>query len=108
MKDKKLDVKKAMLQKLSQDLREGSKKSFGDELKSKKMQKVTVIAPDEKGLEKGLSKAQQLLKAKFGEMGLEEDEMEEMDGEESSEHECPMCSGKGCGECEEEEEELAE
>lgn len=88
----------AALKKTSNELREDSKKPFGEELKAKKLSKVTVAAPDEKSLVKGLSKAQQLIKEKFGDLGLEEDEMEE-------DHEdCPMCDNEGCDECVEEEE----
>lgn len=104
MKDKKLDVKKAILQKMSQGLREDSKKNLGEGLKAKKLQKVTILAPDEEGLEKGLSTAQKLLKAKYGEMGLDEADMDD----EESEHECPMCAGAGCEHCEEEEEQMVE
>ena len=105
MSDKKLNAKKLMLQKLSKDLRDTSNKSIGDELKSKKKP-----APEMKELpkEKALSKAEQLLKAKYGEMGLSDDSMEdaEEDSEESEdEHEhCPACEDKGCAECEETEE----
>lgn len=104
--DKKLLAKYAALKKTSDSLKEDARKPIGEELAKKKMNKVTVMAPDEKSLEKGLTKAQELLKAKFGEMGLEEDEMEEMD-----EESCPMCSGEGCEECEhemEEEDEIEE
>lgn len=97
--DKKLAAKKAMLERMSKNLREDSKKSFGDELKSKKMSKVSVIAPDDKSLAKGLSKAQELIKAKFGEAGLSEDEM----SEDEEYEDCPICEGEGCEECEMEE-----
>ena len=77
--DKKLQAKYAALKKTSDSLKEDTRKPFAEELGKKKLSKVTVMAKDEKGLEKGLTKAQELLKAKFGELGLEEDEMEEMD-----------------------------
>lgn len=99
-------AKYAALKKTSDSLREDSKKPFGEDLKAKKMSKITVAAPDEKSLAKGLSKAQEILKAKFGEMGLEEDEMsEETEGEEID---CPACDNEGCEECYESEEEVTE
>lgn len=79
-------------------------KSFGskveEKLKAKRLSKVTVMAEDEEGLKKGLSKAQQILKAKLGEkFGLEDDEEEE----EEHDEECP-----GCEVCEEESEDEEE
>lgn len=100
MSDKKLQAKKEMLQKMSKNLHEDSKKSFGDELKAKK--KVIVEAPDDKSLEKGLSMAQKLLKAKFGDAGLDEESMEEADSE--MDEDCPACDNEGCEECTEMEE----
>lgn len=107
MDDKKLAAKKAALKGMSSKLREDSRKPMGDELGKKKMEKITIMAPDKKGLEKGLSKAQEILKAKFGELGLEEEEMEEMDSEGSEDDKCPICedSMKDMHEHEEEEEE---
>ena len=101
MSDRMNKARKEMLQRMSSDLREKTRKPASDELKSKKMEKVTVMAPDKKGLEKGLSKAQELLRAKFGELGLPEDEMEESDEEAEA---CPMCGDEGCPACESDEE----
>lgn len=101
----KLEAKIAALKKTSNELKEGTRKGLGEELAKKKVSKVTVIAPDEKGLAKGLSKAEELLKAKFGEKGLSEKDMEESDEGEELEHECPMCSDEGCEECSEMDEE---
>jgi hypothetical protein len=96
--DKKKLARLEMLKKMSKDKSGEMYSPVGDKLKEKKLSKVTVIAPDKKGLEKGLSKAQQILKAKLGEkLGLE-------DGEEETEEECPACDGEGCEECEAEEE----
>ena len=90
--DKKLAAKKAALQGMSSKLRDESRKPMGEELGKRKMEKITIMAPDKKGLKKGLSKAQQILKAKFGEMGLEEDEMDYMDeAAEMEEGSCPVC-----------------
>ena len=64
--------------------------SYGDELKG--MKKVTVAAPDEEGLKKGLSKAEQLLKMRSG-MDMDSED------EEESEEECEGCE-EGCEHCE--------
>lgn len=105
MSDRKLAAKKEMLQRMSKGLRDDSFKGIGDELKSKKMSKVTVVAPDDKSLAKGLSKAEELIKAKFGEKGLEKDAMEEADEELED---CPECDGEGCEACDPEEMEESE
>ena len=106
MSDKKLNAKKEMLERMSKNLREDSNKDIGKTLGEKKLSKVTVMAGDKKGLAKGLTKAQELLKAKFGDLGLEEDEMEEADEELDEEYEdCPKCDGLGCAACESEDEE---
>jgi hypothetical protein len=100
--DKKMAAKKAALMGMSSKLRDEARKPMAEDLKSKKMQKITIMAPDEEGLKKGLSKAEQILKAKFGAMGLEDEDMEMID--ESMEHEdCPMCENQGCEACSEEE-----
>lgn len=96
--DKKKLARMEMLRQMSKSKAGEAHKGIGDLLKGKKVQKVSVIAKDEEGLEKGLSKAQQILKAKLGEKLLD-DEDEEM------EEECEHCAGKGCEECEEEDEE---
>ena len=99
-------AKKEALQNMSKSIKEDSRKPMSDELKAKKLQKVTVMAPDEEGLEKGLSKAQEILKAKFGKLGLDEDEMEDMD--EHMEN-CPICGAEEeCEHCEPEEMEEVE
>lgn len=57
--------------------------TIGEKLKAKKLSKVTVMAEDEDGLEKGLTKAQQILKAKLGEkLGLADSEEDEEEAEE--------------------------
>lgn len=99
--DKKKAARFEALSKMSKDK---SGDMFGpkvaDKMKSKRLSKVTVMAEDEKGLAKGLTKAQQILKAKLGEMFDEKDEDE---SEEAEEHSCPACEDEGCAECEEEE-----
>ena len=67
---------------------------YGDKLGS--MKKVTVAAPDEKSLMKGLSKAEQLLKMREG-MDSEGEEEEEEEESEESEGECEEC--EGCPKC---------
>ena len=98
--EKKLKAKSEMLKMLSKMMSDDMYGGMGDELKSKKLNKVTVAAPDAEGLKKGLSKAQQIIAAK---MGKGEDELEdEYDMED--EYACEGCSGKGCPMCEESEE----
>lgn len=101
MSDKKLDAKKAFLQKLSGKSRDDMYGGIGEALKDKKVKKVTVAAPDKEGLKKGLSLAEKLLKAKYGEDADLEDESEE-------EAHCAECEDEGCEACEEVEEEEEE
>jgi hypothetical protein len=95
-------IKKEMLKNLKKTLLNEDDMGLKDSLGAKKMSKVVVAAPDKKGLEEGLSKAQEILKKRsemFGgveseeseepaeEMEDESEEMdeEEMEGEESKE-----------------------
>lgn len=100
--DKKLFAKKEMLSKLSKDLRDTSHKSKEDVFKAKKK------PAKEEPKEKVLSKAEQLLKAKFGEAGLSEEEMEDESAEYEEDEDCPVCDNEGCKHCEEEAEEIEE
>lgn len=93
---KKIEAKQSMLKELSKKHKDSSFKNIGDGLKAK--QKVVVAAPDKEGLEKGLSMAQKLLKARFGEIKDEEESEEEYE-------DCAECKGEGCAHCEESEEE---
>jgi hypothetical protein len=95
--DKKLEAKMASLKKLSGKSRDESNKGIGEALKSKKLKKVTVASPTEEGLKKGLSLAEKLMQAKFGEQ--EEEDSEELDHE---------CEGEDCPYCKEMEEESDE
>lgn len=90
MSDKKQKAKLDVLKALSAPSRGSS--DLMDKLKGKKMEKVTVMAKDKKGLAEGLSMAKKILQAKHGvdAKGKAEEEMEE---------ECPDCEGKGCKEC---------
>jgi len=88
MKDMKLQAKKDALMGMSSKIKDEARSPLKDELGKKKMS-VTVVAPDEKSLQKGLSKAEEILKAKFGKLGLDEESMEE--AEEGSEDSCPIC-----------------
>ena len=101
-KDNKLMAKMDALKGMSSALKEDSKKPMGEELQKKKMERVVVEAPDKAGLLKGLTKAEELIRAKYGEMGLDDksmsssepsvdmgdDEEEEMEGMDDA---CPMC-----------------
>lgn len=72
------DIKKELLKSLKGEMKkmmvEEKKPMLMDKLMPKKdeesegaeMQKVTVMSDSEEGLEKGLSKAQQIMKAKLG------------------------------------------
>jgi hypothetical protein len=100
MSDKKLLAKAAMLKQLSKKSKDSMYEGFGKGLKEKKgLDKVTVMAPDKEGLEKGLSMAQKLMKAKFGKIE-EEDESEEAESEG-----CEYCEDEDCPGCEESDEE---
>lgn len=111
--DKKKMAKEMMLKKLSKLMHDDMYGEFGDGLKSKKLNKVTVMADSPEGLKKGLSKAEQIMRAKLkdGSLKDEYDMEDEYASEEESEEEeesCPVCKGKGCKACEEESEEDAE
>lgn len=95
--NKKLEAKKAMLQQLSGKTRDKMYENVGKELKGKKVEKVTVMAPDKEGIKKGLSLAEKLMEAKFGKKeGSEEESC------------CPECGGEGCESCDYESEESEE
>jgi hypothetical protein len=98
--EKKLKARMEMLKRLSKDKHSELHTGLGDKLKTKKLSKVEVIAKDEKGLEEGLSKAQQILKAKLG------DKVDETEDPAEDEAElCDACEGEGCEYCEEPSEE---
>ena len=94
MKEDKLMAKMEMLKELKRMMREEDVNDLGSKLQGK-IKKVTVAAPDEKGLEKGLSLAEQILaKKKEGqEFSPESEDSEEESSEEEQEdcEECPMC-----------------
>jgi hypothetical protein len=94
--DKKLKAKHEMLKRLTKGKTDDMYKGFGDGLKTKKLQKVTVAAPDKEGLKKGLSMAEKLLAAKFGKSEVEDEDV------------CPLCDGEGCSECSDDKEESEE
>lgn len=99
MEDKKMKAKSEMLKMLSKMMHDDMYSGMGDGLKSKKMSKVTVAAPDAEGLKKGLSKAQEIIAAKMGKGEMKD----EYDMEDEYE-DCGDCGGKGCESCEEESE----
>lgn len=92
MKDnmKKEAIKKSLMQ-LIDLMDEMESEDYGEKLGS--LKKVTVAAPSEEGLKKGLSKAEQLLKMRSGM------DMEDSEDEEESEEECEGCE-EGCENCE--------
>jgi hypothetical protein len=91
MKDemKKKALKRSLMQ-LMDLMDEMESEDYGEKLGS--LKKVTVAAPDEEGLKKGLSKAEQLLKMRSG-MDMDSED------EEESEEECEGCE-EGCEHCE--------
>lgn len=97
--DKKSKARMQMLKRISKEKHSELHSGLGAGLKDKKLSKVEVIAKDEEGLQKGLSKAQQILKAKLGDKALSEEEESEEEYEA-----CPECEGEGCEVCEEESE----
>lgn len=113
MESKKQQARHEMLKKFSKS--KGSElhePTVGENLKAKKLSKVTVVSDSEDGLEKGLTKAQELLKAKLGaKFGLtdedeseepseeSEDELEEEEAEEA--HDVKACPVKDCELCNE-------
>jgi hypothetical protein len=99
MKDK-LEAKKAMLKSLKSEMKSMMGEGRGDlsDMLGKKLMKVTVASDSKEGLEKGLSKAEEIMQKKS-----ESPEMED-----ESEYGCESCEDKGCPECEEMEEESSE
>lgn len=76
----KMMMLKSLSKEMSDMMREGYSENAPDSLKDK-MMKVTVAADSKDGLEKGLSKAQQIMKKK---MMMSEDCGEDCEG-------CPKC-----------------
>lgn len=58
-------ARKKMIGKLKEEMKSDDSNDLGEKLKGK-LQKVTVMAKDKKGLEKGLSMAQQIINKKKG------------------------------------------
>jgi hypothetical protein len=96
--DKKQQARMEMLKALSKKKGSEIHAPKAEEFKKKKLSKVTVMSDSEEGLEKGLTKAQEILKAKLGKM-FGDDSKEEL------EEECEECKGEGCSHCMEDEEE---
>jgi len=82
MKGKK-SAKREMLEALKKEMNSGDDVGMADKLKD--LKKVTVASDSKEGLEKGLSKAQEILKKRSELLGLDEDEDEKEDKEESEE-----------------------
>lgn len=86
MKDKS-KMKKELLEMLRNDMKEMMMAEKGDifsEVMPKKedMSKVTVMGDSPEAVKEGLSKAQQIMKAKLGHMGEDHDMDHDMDDEE--------------------------
>lgn len=90
----KRSAKLSQLKELSKEMKKMMGDGFAEGMKG--MQKVTVASDSKEGLQKGLSKAQEIMKKK----GL----MEEMPEKEDKEEVCEACEGEGCEQCEEMEE----
>ena len=84
------DLKEELLKILKSDMldmkKEGKKDLFGDLMDKKGVQKVTIMADSKEGLKKGLSKAQEIMKAK---LGIDPEEKKE-------EKECSECGKSPC------------
>ena len=91
----KRSAKLSQLKELSKEMKKMMGDGFAEGMKG--MQKVTVASDSKEGLQKGLSKAQEIMKKK----GLMEDMSEE---KEDKEEVCEACEGEGCKHCEEMEE----
>lgn len=103
-KDKRMK-RSAKLSQLS-DLSKEMKKMMGDDF-GKSLQKVTVAADSKEGLQKGLSKAQEIMNKKGMMEEMKPEKMEEEAEEVMEDMDvCEKCEGEGCEYCEEEEEEV--
>lgn len=81
--EKKSMAKAEMLKELSKEMSDDMYSPMKDMLGKKGMKKVTVASDSAKGLEKGLSMAEKLMKLKAEQGGEESEEMPEMEEEES-------------------------
>lgn len=74
-----MDGKKQAKMEMLKDLKENMKKEMGKGLGDKiSKMKVMVASDSKKGLEEGLSKAQELMKKKFGDLPRKMEESEDM------------------------------
>jgi hypothetical protein len=94
------ELKQEMLKMLKSDMvgmkKKGKKDLFEGKM-PKKMDKVTVMSDSKEGLMEGLSKAEQIMKAKLGDKSESKDESKE---ESKGKPKCDMCDMDPC-ECEE-------
>ena len=107
----KLKARKLAIQNFKEFIRDMMKEDALPEMEKmvkgpKKMMKVAVASDSPEGLKKGLSKAEEILKAKMSEEGEEDSEMSEM-MEKMPKKKC-MCEDPENCECEKEEEESEE
>lgn len=101
-----MDAKRTILKELKKQMSKDDSMGL-DKILPSKLKKVTVMADSKKGLEEGLTKAQEILKKRLASKGLEEKEMEdesedsedmedEMEDESEDMDESEECD---CGEC---------
>ena len=90
--EKKLKAKSDMLKLLSKEMSDDQHSPLKEKLAGKQMSKVTVMSDSPKGLAKGLSKAEEILKKRDSMLSPLE-----------SEKDCKDCKGSGCPLCEAEE-----
>jgi hypothetical protein len=81
-KDMAKKAKKEMIKMLKKSMRDDAYGEMGEGLK-----KVTVASDSMEGLEEGLSKAEQILKKRFEDMGMDPEEMEDREEESMEEEE---------------------
>lgn len=86
--DKKIKAKSDMLKLLSKEMSDDQYSPLKDKLAGKKMSKVTVMSDSPKGLEKGLSKAEEILKKRDSMLSPMKSEEESCEGCEEG---CSMC-----------------
>lgn len=91
--EKKIKAKADMLKLLSKEMSDDQYSPLKEKL-GKKMSKVTVMSDSPKGLEKGLSKAEEILKKRDELMGKGSESEESEEGCEGCEEGCSMCEGE--------------
>lgn len=96
-----------MLKKMSSQKGNDLHDMLGKGLKGKKLQKVSVMSDSKEGLEKGLSLAEKIMKAKLGDKKPKSAEAmmpSDEDLESMADEDCAECHDEGCPACSEDEE----